>query len=257
MIKIGDRVKFVSDTGVGIVLSVEKGIVTVEVDGFPRPTPISQVVAAPEEDERAVRQRIAPDMPQKKAVRNTPDSTQKNSFGRIAFEDDFEDEPIDVLALKRSFAAMQASQTPDQKAQQHVAPKSQYESTDFEMLLALVPVENDSNATQANVELYLVNDGSYDTYYSVAMIEKQGFVTTVAHGLLEAGCKTILETLSRRTLSTVKNLHIQIMPLKTINFVPQQSIDTQVELHPVKLSKENYFKENDFFDQNAYIIKLN
>lgn len=257
MIKIGDRVKFVSDTGVGIVLSIEKGIVTVEVDGFPRPTPISQVVVAPEADEQAVRQRISPDLPQKKSPRNSLDAKQKNSFGRIAFENDFEDEPIDILALKRSFAAMQASLTPDQKAPQHIAPKSQYETTDFEMLLALVPVENNANATQANVEIYLVNDGSYDTYYCVAMVEKQGFVTTVAHGLLEAGCKTILETLSRRTLSTVRNLHVQIMPLKTINYVPQQSIDTQVELHPVKLSKENYFKENDFFDQNAYIIKLN
>jgi len=256
MIKIGDRVKFVSDTGVGIVLSIEKGIVTVEVDGFPRPTPISEVVVAPEDDERAIRLRIAPELPQRKSPRQTADYKQKNSFGRIAFENDFEDEPIDIMALKRSFAAMQASLTPDQKAEQHVSPKSQYETTDYEMLLAIVPAGNDDNTTQANLELYLVNDGSYDTYYAIGVVERLGFITTLAHGLLEAGCKTILQTLSRRTLSTVKNLHIQIMPLKTINYVPQQSIDTQVELHPVKLSKENYFKENDFFDQNAYIIKL-
>ena len=255
MIKIGDRVKFVSDTGVGTVLSIEKGIVNVEVDGFPRPTPISEIVVTSEEDEKAVRQRISPDLPMRKAPRETAKTIQ-NTFGKITIEDDYEDEPIDLLALKRSIAASQASNTPDQQPQVIAPPKPQFELTDYDLSIALVPTKSDHNATHSDIEVHIVNDCSYDTYFTVGMAERQGFVTTISHGLLEAGCKTLITTLSRRTLSTVKTLHVQMLPFKTINFMPKEPVISLVELHPVKLSKDNYFRENDFFEQAAYLIKL-
>lgn len=117
MIKAGDRVKFISDTGTGRVKSVEGAVAVVEVeDGFEVPVLITDLVAVDEEQEREAIRRIglgderpgrnrgkgAPGVPE--GGKKRPSSGGALRYGRIALVDDYEDEElIDLEQIRRQY----------------------------------------------------------------------------------------------------------------------------------------------------------
>lgn len=128
MINIGDRVKFVSDTGVGHVTRIEGNYVYVDMeDGFEIPAMISDVVVVNEEDELEAMSRIGmgDEKPGRKKKSGTAATGEKKrpstkepayrKYGKIALVNDYseddeefeeeEDEDMipDVLELKEKY----------------------------------------------------------------------------------------------------------------------------------------------------------
>lgn len=264
MIKAGSRVKFISDTGVGIVRSIKGNIAYVEVeDGFEIPALISDIVEVEIEAENAAIVRIGPSDPKPSASHAGPsaDGAPKkqratvrglNNYGRVSLADDFEDdEPIDLSKLKKSFTNTVSATTVDTTP----APieKAPWEVTDYLVKLLFVPAaDSDKPAEIADLEAWLVNDSSYTLFYNIARREQRGdFVRTIDSGTLAADSKQKIKLYRRAELAEISTLHISLLPYKPTAFVPRAVEAFDLELHPLKFVRAASFTDNDYFDAPA------
>ena len=118
MLRIGDRVKFLSQTGVGIITKIEKDIVWVDVeDGFELPIQINDVVAVSKEQELEALASFGEDdnRPGTKKGKPKPKKTREvkvereayKRYGKITLvnEEDMEDdeELIDLHEIKERY----------------------------------------------------------------------------------------------------------------------------------------------------------
>ncbi len=114
MIKIGDRVKFLSDTGSGIVVSIKDTIAMVEMeDGFDVPAPLTDLVAVAEEEELAAIAKIGiGDRKPGASRRRAPEEKKEvkkaaaySRYGKISLVDDYGDdeEIVDVNQLRQQY----------------------------------------------------------------------------------------------------------------------------------------------------------
>jgi len=114
MIRIGDRVKFLSDTGSGIVVSIKDTIAMVEMeDGFDVPAPLTDLVAVAKEEELAAIARIGVgDRKPGTSRRRAPEEKKEvkkaaaySRYGKISLVDDYGDdeEIVDVAQLRQQY----------------------------------------------------------------------------------------------------------------------------------------------------------
>lgn len=272
MIKAGSRVKFVSDTGVGIVRSIRGNMAYVEVeDGFEIPALISDIVEVEIEQENAAIVKIGPSDPKPAAAGRPADGvtqTKKqratvrglNNYGRVSLADDYEDdEPIDLSKLRKNFTTTVAETTVDRTP---AAPeKAPWEVYDYTVLLLFVPASEgtDKPAETADLEAWLVNDSSYTLFYNIAQREQRGggtFVRTLDSGTLGADSKQKIKLYRRAELAEISTLHISLLPHKATAFVPRAVEAFDLELHPLKFVWPASFTENDYFDAPAVVFTL-
>lgn len=256
--------KFISDTGVGIVRSIKGNIAYVEVeDGFEIPALISDIVEVDIEAENAAIVRIGPSDPKPSATHAGPvaDGAPKkqratvrglNNYGRVSLADDFEDdEPIDLSKLRKTFATSVAETTVDRTPAP--AEKAPWEVTDYLVKLLFVPVADSTKpAENADLEAWLVNDSSYTLFYNIARREQRGnFVRTIDSGTLAADSKQKIKLYRRAELAEISTLHISLLPYKPTAFVPRAVEAFDLELHPLKFVRAASFTDNDYFDAPA------
>lgn len=266
MIKAGSRVKFVSDTGVGIVRSIQGNMAYVEVeDGFEIPALISDIVEVEIEAENAAIVKIGPSDPKPSSssvhaahTGETPNRKQRatvrglNNYGRVSLADDYEDdEPIDLSKFRKSFTASVAETEVD--ATPAAPEKAPWEVTDYLVKLIFVPMaDTDKPAENADLEAWLVNDSSYTLFYHIARWEQRGdFVRTIDSGMLAADSKQKIRLYRRAELAEISTLHISLLPYKPTAFVPRAVEAFDLELHPLKFVRASAFVENDYFDAPA------
>lgn len=264
MIKAGSRVKFISDTGVGIVRSIKGNIAYVEVeDGFEIPALISDIVEVDIEAENAAIVRIGPSDPKPSASHAGPvaDGAPKkqratvrglNNYGKVSLADDFEDdEPIDLSKLRKTFTTSVAETTVDRTP----APveKAPWEVTDYLVKLLFVPAPDGGKpAETTDLEAWLVNDSSYTLFYNIARREQRGgFVRTIDSGTLAADSKQKIKLYRRSELAEISTLHISLLPYKPTAFVPRAVEAFDLELHPLKFVRAASFTDNDYFEAPA------
>lgn len=260
--------KFVSDTGVGIVRSIKGNMAYVEVeDGFEIPALISDIVEVEIEAENAAIVSIGPSDPKPSGNRagTSADGSQKkqkatmrglNNYGRVSLADDYEDdEPIDLGKLRKSYTKTAAEQVDRTPAPIEKAP---WEVTDYLVKLLFVPApDNDKPAETADLEAWLVNDSSYTLFYNIARREQRGdFVRTIDSGTLAADSKQKIKLYRRTELAEISTLHISLLPYKPTAFVPQAVEVFDMELHPLKFVRASNFTDNDYFDAPALEFTL-
>ncbi|WP_298064588.1 DUF2027 domain-containing protein [uncultured Rikenella sp.] len=266
MIKAGSRVKFISDTGVGIVRSIKGNMAYVEVeDGFEIPALISDIVEVEIEEENAAIVKIGPSDPKPStshAAGTNDASTKKqratvrglNNYGRVSLADDYEDdEPIDLSKFRKSFTAAVAETEVDRTPA--VPEKAPWEVTDYLVKLLFVPVaDTDKAAENADLEAWLVNDSSYTLFYNIARREQRGgglCVRTIDSGTIEADSKQKIKLYRRAELAEISTLHISLLPYKPTAFVPRAVEAFDLELHPLRFVRASSFVENDYFETPA------
>lgn len=269
MIKAGSRVKFVSDTGSGIVRSIRGNIAYVEVEeGFEIPAMISDIVEVEIEEENAAIVKIGPSDPKLAASRQTDagGGSQKrqratvrglNNYGRVSLADDYEDdEPIDLSKFRRSFTASVAETEVD--ATPAAPERAPWEVTDYRVKLLFVPAaDTDKAAETADLEAWLVNDSSYTLFYHIARWEQRGgFVRTIESGTLAADSKQKIKLYRRAELAEISTLRISLLPYKPTAFVPRAVEAFDLELHPLKFVRASAFVENDYFETPAVEFTL-
>lgn len=223
--KIGDKVRFISEVGGGVVSGFQgKNIVLVQdEDGFDIPMPVNDVVVIGEEDYSKAH------LPTAKPVANTP--TPKK-----AKEDD--DDEVDYS--KVTFRA---------------PVEERKGGNALSAYLAFVPIDI-KEITHTRFECFFVNDSNYFIQYTYLAAEGNSWVLR-SRGEVEPNTKEFIEEFGREDLNDLGHIAIQVLAYKRDKpFILKPTIDVQFRIDPVKFYKLHTFQENDFFEQPALLYTI-
>lgn len=237
--KIGDKVRFLSEVGGGIVAGFQgKDIVLVEdEDGFQIPTPINEVVVDTGQDystQNLVQQK------QKQAQTAHPKGRSVKSLlaEGMDVEDDVEDEPVELKDITY-----------------RKKPEERKGGNQLSAYWAFVPVDVKA-VTTTDFETYIVNDSNYYLRFTYLVAEGNSW-TLKAEGEVEPNTKQYIETFGKEHLNAMEHVAVQLLAYKRDAFFTlKPTIDVQLRIDTVKFYKLHTFKENDFFETPALIYTL-
>ncbi len=270
VIKVGDRVKFLSDTRSGIVKSIVHGLAMVDVDGFEIPTQVSElVVVAVDEEKKAFRimggeekEEIRGHRGDKKQ-QNKPREYRGPVYGKISLESEWEDDPIELpkrksnnnVALEEFYSQIvgKKNQNASQDAEE---PEVPFDVTDCKVSLLFVPSDDTMQPEKSNLDMYLVNDSSYRLYYNIGIWKEQRYVEIISIGEMENDSKIQISSFQRKQLNEIIQLQVSILPYKPKKFIPVDGASGKLELHPLKFVKNKNYVENDYFDKPSIEYSL-
>ena len=231
--KIGDKVRFISEIGGGVVSGFQgKNIVLVQdEDGFDIPMAINDVVVIGNEDYNKAR------LPFTKPAPTVPDKRSTKAKMGDHTEDVQADEDDEVDFSKVTFRA---------------PVEERKGGNALSAYLAFVPIDI-KEITHTRFECYFVNDSNYYIQYSYLTADGNSWALR-AQGEVEPNTKEFIEEFGRDELNALGHVAIQLIAYKREKpFVLKPAVDVQFRIDPVKFYKLHTFQDNDFFEQPALI----
>ena len=246
--KIGDKVRFLSEVGGGRVSGFQgKDIVLVEdEDGFEIPTSVRDVVVV-EQDDYAMGKMISAKMEaQQKAEEHAATELHQDSRSIKSILNDH-DEQTDMHVDEYDAADREITFS---------APVQQREGGNkLSAYLAFVPVDI-KEITHTRFETYIVNDSNYYIHYSYLVAEGNAW-TLKSVGEVEPNTKLFIEEFGREVLNDMGRIGVQLTAYKKDKpFLLKPAIDVQFRIDPVKFYKLHVFEENDFFEQPSLLFTI-
>ena len=240
--KIGDKVRFLSEVGGGVVTGFQgKNIVLVEdADGFDIPMPIHDCVVIETDDY------------------NIPTPAAKAAAKKKKEEEQAARQVI-VTPKSVSGASARASESPAGRvAKPEISVYRQPEMRGGDVLnvfLAFVP-EDIKAVSTTPFEAYLVNDSNYYMYYTYLCAEGKAW-TARSHGLIEPNTKLLLEEFEKSELNDREHVAVQLVAFKdNRSFVLKPSVSVEIRIDTVKFYKLHTFQNTDFFDTPALVYDI-
>ena len=233
--KIGDKVRFISEVGGGVVSGFQgKNIVLVQdEDGFDIPMAINDVVVIGEEDYNKAHLPYGKPEPKKPDNRSVK-AIMGDQSNAVDNQDNEEDE---VDFSKVTFRA---------------PVEERKGGNALSAYLAFVPIDI-KEITHTRFECYFVNDSNYYIQYSYLAADGNSW-TLRSQGEVEPNTKEYIEEFGREELNAFGHVAIQLFAYKREKpFVLKPVIDVQFRIDPVKFYKLHTFQENDFFEQPALL----
>lgn len=216
--KIGDKVRFLSEVGGGIVKGFRgKDIVLVEdADGFDIPMQIRDCVVI-DTDDYNMKRKGSP------APKQAP-------------------EPVDAKPVKPELPPVQRQ------------PETRGGDT-LNVLLAFVPEDVKAISTTP-FEAYLVNDSNYYLYYTYLSAEGKAWKSR-SHGLVEPNTKLFLEDFAKDVLNELERVAVQLIAFKdSKTFSMKPAVSVELRIDTVKFYKLHTFRESDFFEVPALVYEI-
>lgn len=246
--KIGDKVRFLSEVGGGRVSGFQgKDIVLVEdEDGFEIPTSVRDVVVV-EQDDYAMGKMISAKMEaQQKAEEHAATELHQDSRSIKSILNDH-DEQTDMHVDEYDAADREIT---------FRAPVQEREGGNkLSAYLAFVPVDI-KEITHTRFETYIVNDSNYYIHYSYLVAEGNAW-TLKSVGEVEPNTKLFIEEFGREVLNDMGRIGVQLTAYKKDKpFLQKPAIDVQFRIDPVKFYKLHVFEENEFFEQPSLLFTI-
>ena len=232
--KIGDKVRFISEIGGGTVSGFQgKNIVLVQdEDGFDIPMAINDVVVIGEEDYSKPHSTFTKSS--EKTLDNRSTKAKMNDRSNDPKENDDDDE---VDFSKVTFRA---------------PVEERKGGNALSAYLAFVPIDI-KEITHTRFECYFVNDSNYYIQYAYLAADGNSW-TLRSQGEVEPNTKEYIEEFGRDELNSFGHVAIQLFAYKREKpFVLKPVVDVQFRIDPVKFYKLHTFQENDFFEQPALL----
>lgn len=231
--KIGDKVRFLSESGGGIIAGFQgKNIVLVEdEDGFQIPTPINDVIQVIDDD-YSTGKVVGSTLPKPTSVKNALTSSAP----------DDEEEPID--------------DDPSTKEISFRAPAEERKGGNLlSCYLAFVPMDM-KDMTHTRFESYFVNDSNY--YVRFTYLSAEGNSWKLKSSMeVEPNTKEFIEEFGKEDLNDLGHVAIQLFSYKRDkSFMLKPTIDVQFRIDTVKFYKLHTFQENDFFEVPALLYTI-
>lgn len=231
--KIGDKVRFLSESGGGVIAGFQgKNIVLVEdEDGFQIPTPINDVIQVIDDD-YSTGKVVGSTLPKPTSV--------KNALTSSATDD--KEEPIDddPSTKEISFRA-----TAEERKGGNL----------LSCYLAFVPMDM-KDMTHTRFESYFVNDSNY--YVRFTYLSAEGNSWKLKSSMeVEPNTKEFIEEFGKEDLNDLGHVAIQLLSYKRDkSFMLKPTIDVQFRIDTVKFYKLHTFQENDFFELPALLYTI-
>ena len=247
--KIGDKVRFLSEIGGGVVTGFQgKNIALVEdEDGFAIPMPVNECVVIetdsyniPTQADRAVKQRAAAEAAAKPAS-NKPTRSATVEVQVVPKVKQQVAAPDSELAASARFATYRQPEVRGGDA--------------LNVCLAFVPVDVKAVSTTP-FEAYLVNDSNFCLYYTYLSAEGKAW-TVRSMGAIEPNTKLLLEEFEKSVLNERERVAVQLIAFKDKRaFQLKPAVSVELRLDVVKFYKIHTFMESDFFSTPALIYDL-
>ena len=227
--KIGDKVRFIYESGGGVVTGFRgKDVVLVEdADGFEIPMNVRECVAVDTNEynfEKKTAAQKAKDDDVKR--RNAP------APAKAAVEDD---EPFEPIVSYR--------------------PAERPQGERLNVMLAFLPMDEKS-LSNSRFEAYIINDSNYMLYFTYLSASGRSWAVR-ANGVLEPNSKMFLEEFGREELNDIERVCVQLLPFKEKKpFALKPAMNIERRIDTVKFYKLHLFRENPFFDEGALIYEL-
>jgi hypothetical protein len=237
--KIGDKVRFLSEVGGGVVTGFqEKDIVLVEdADGFDIPMPVRECVVIETDDYNVPTP----------AARAAKKRLENQSAART-----------DAATTEASSSALGSGWKAEHPVKPQVSVYRQPEVKGGDVLnvyLAFVP-EDIKAVSTTPFEAYLVNDSNYYMYYTYLSAEGKSW-TTRSHGLLEPNTKFLLEEFEKLELNDREHVAVQLVAFKDNRaFAMKPAVNVEIRIDTVKFYKLHTFRQTDFFETPALMYDV-
>ncbi len=216
--RIGDKVKFLNDTGGGEVTKIiNKDMVNVlNDDGFEVPVLADELLKTEEEENKI-----------KEEVSYEKETVEEKEEEAANF---FEQEEPDSESLESAL------------------------DPDNNIFIAFVP-EDQHQPENSNLDLYLINDSEFHLFYLILLKRTEHYIH-FSSGELESNTKIYLKNVERENLSELKDFKIQFIFYQKSFFEPMPPVERDLKLKPQKFFKSTTFTENDYFEEHAHLIEL-
>lgn len=224
--KIGDKVRFIHETGGGVVTGFRgKDIVVVEgEDGFEIPMPVRECVAVDTNEYNFQKKSLTPKEEPRKHVQ--PVTTHINT------RPEHDDEP--VVSFR---------------------PMERPEGEALNVKMAYLPMEPKS-LSNSRFEAYIINDSNYNCYFTYATADGRSWRVR-GNGLIEANSKQFIEEFGREELNEMEHICVQLLPFKgNKSYALKAAVNVERRIDTVKFYKLHLFKENPFFDDDALLYDI-
>ena len=232
IMKIGDKVRFLSEVGGGVVTGFRgKDIVLVEdADGFDIPMPVRECVVIETDDYNIP-------TPASKAAKKKAEEKQVRSSISYPVQENSEVQHLS-------------------KPQVSVYRQPEMRGGDIlNVFLAFVP-EDIKAVSTTPFETYLVNDSNYYMYYTYSSAEGKSW-TTRSHGLIEPNTKLLLEEFEKSELNDRERVAVQLVAFKdNRSFAMKPAANVEIRIDTVKFYKLHTFQPTDFFDTPALVYDV-
>lgn len=242
--KIGDKVRFLSEVGGGTVIGFQgKDVVLVrDDDGFDIPMLMRECVVIDTDDYNIAKVNTG--------ERNAMAGSYGSGFngggkpsGRFraekpdtyvhAFDDDEDDKPVTFKPR----------------------PTERRNGDKLGLYLAFLPV-NPKEMTSTAFEAYLVNDSNYFLNVGYLSAEGAGWRARF-QGTLEPNTKLFVEEFDRSGLNEMERVCVQAMAYKPDKtFMLKPPVNVELRIDGVKFYKLHTFQPNDFFEEPALVLDV-
>lgn len=231
--KIGDKVRFLSESGGGVIAGFQgKNIVLVEdEDGFQIPTPINDVIQVIDDD-YSTGKVVGSTLPKPTSVKNALTSSATDDE-----EDQIDDDPSTKEITFRT-------------------PVEERKGGNLlSCYLAFVPMDM-KDMTHTRFESYFVNDSNY--YVRFTYLSAEGNSWKLKSSMeVEPNTKKFIEEFGKEDLNDLGHVAIQLLSYKRDkSFMLKPTIDVQFRIDTVKFYKLHTFQENDFFELPALLYTI-
>ena len=227
---IGDKVRFLFETGGGIVKGFQgKDIVLVEDEnGFSIPMLIRECVVIDTNEYNFEKKTVAP-------KKEEPKKPTKSAVASLRNDDD-EDEDFEPQVTYR--------------------PMERREGEKLNVALAFIPVDIKQISTTI-FETYIVNDSNYYISYLYAS-PSAGGMKLRSQGIIEPNTKLFIEEFGREQLNEQERVNLQLIAFKEEkNYMKKPAVDVELRIDTVKFYKLHTFStDSPFFEEPALVYDI-
>ncbi len=239
--KIGDKVRFLSETGGGRISGFKgNNIVLVEdEDGFEIPTPVNEVVVV-EDDDYSMKHLVETKKSKESSEPDTRSIRQRLSASENVdeAEDEEEDEAIEDPSVNF---------TPK--------PRERQGGDTLSVYLAFVP-KDIKQLLSTKFEMYIINDSNYFLSYTLLSAEGNSW-NLKSKGELEPNTKIFISEAGTSDINAMEHVAVQAIAYKSEKgFLLKPAVDVQFRIDPVRFCKLHAFTSNDFFDDDALLFTV-
>ncbi len=241
--KIGDKVRFLSDVGGGIVRGFQKGnIVLVEdEDGFDIPMPASECVVIDTNDYNiAIPQPQQTSQPKKTVASKTP-SNKPSASEKAAYN---------TQNMLKSTKEEPQQDWDERPVTFKAKPEERKDGDKLNVCLAFVPA-NVKELSKTSFEAYIINDCNYYIQYTYLAAENAVW-SLRSSGIIEPNTKVFIEEFEHKDLNGMERVAIQLIAYKEDKpFMLKPAVSTDMRIDITKFYKLHTFRESLFFDEPA------
>lgn len=215
--KIGDKVRFLSEQGGGIVSGFEgKDKVFVrDTDGFDIPVLIRECIVVESDNSN-----MTPNHLKEGSINSTPQSIEQK----------------------------------ESKERPRLKPLERSGADRLNIFIAFVPI-HPTKITTTSFETFFINDSNYFVDFLYLSAEDSNWSVRF-RGTAEPNTKLFMEEFSHEDLNSMGHVCIQLIAYKEKSFVLKPAISVEMRLDGVKFFKAHCFSPSDFFEENALVVDV-